>query len=129
MAVRDLRPEQVTLLRFEKLIEKICRDKVDGKALDTAPVLAGLPLLVAASATAAQKLGDDAPLRHVAEIEAAARSQAVGDVWLLQLAEAVTKGHTVIESLAAQGSWLFVHGTPKRNTAEFVQSLLTNGPF
>ncbi len=129
MADKDLRPEQMKLLRFEKLIEKTCREKVGGKGLNKAAVLAGLPLIAAASAGAAQKLGDDAPLRYAADVEAAARSSLTGDAWLIQLAEAVSTGHTVIEALATQGSWLFVHGTPKRKTAELVQSLLTSGPF
>ncbi len=129
MADKDLRPEQVKLLRFEKLIEETCHDKARGKRLDKAAVLAGLPLIAAASAGAAQKLGNDAPLRFAADVEAAARSSLSGDAWLVQLAEVVTRGHTVIESLATQGSWMLVHGTPKRKTVELVQSLLTNGPF
>lgn len=129
MAKKDLRPEQVTLLRFEKLVEKIARDKVAGKKINKAPLFAALPLMAASGAIAAQKLGDDAPLRHMAELDAVVNAPAAGDEWLLQLAEVVSKGHAALESLADQGGWLFVHGTPKRDTVEVVQSLLMNGPF
>lgn len=129
MAKRDLRPEQVKLLRFEKLIESACREVVAGKKLNKASVLAGLPLIAAASAAAAQKLGTDAPLQFAADVEAAAHSSVAGNAWFTQLAEAVTTGHNAIEALAQQGSWLLAHGTPKKATAEVVQSLLTNGPF
>ena len=129
MARRDLRPEQLQLLRFEKLIEAACRETVGGKKLNKVPVLAGLPLVAAAGAAAAQKLGVEAPLQHAADVQAAAHSAATGSAWLVQLAEAVTTGHNAIEALAREGSWLLAHGTPKKATAEVVQSLLTNGPF
>lgn len=129
MAKRDLRPEQVTLLRFEKLVEKVARDKVAGKKVDKAPLIAAMPLMAAAGAIAAQKLGDDAPLQHMAELNAILHAPAASEEWLVQLAEVVTRGHNALQSLADQGGWLFVHGTPKRETAELVQSLLTNGPF
>ncbi len=129
MAKRDLRSEQVKLLRFERLVEAACRDFASGRKLNKKPVLAGLPFLAAAGAAAAQKLGANEPLRHVAEVELVAHSAGSDSAWLLQLAETVTKGHNAIEALAEQGSWLLVHGTPKRATAEVVQSLLTNGPF
>ncbi len=129
MAQWDLRSEQLKLLRFEKLIERACADMVAGKNLNKATVLAGLPLVAAAGAAAAQKLNADAPLQHAANIEAAAHSAATGEAWLTQLAEVVTTGHNAIESLAESGAFLLLQasGTPKRSTSEFVQSLLMNG--
>jgi len=130
MARRDLRPEQVKLLRFERLITQACREKIGGKKLNKASVLAGLPLVAAAGAGAAAKLGTDAPLRFAADIEAAAQSAAPGEAWLTQLAEVVTAGHNAIQDLAEKGSWLLIHGTPKDPpAAEVVKSLLTNGLF
>ena len=129
MAKRDLRPEQLQLLRFEKLIKNACREVVAGKKLDKAPVLAGLPLLAAASAVAAHKLAADAPLQYAEKVAAAAHSSAADEAWLTQLATVVTTGHNVIENLAQNGAFLLLqaNGTPKRSTSEFVQSLLMNG--
>lgn len=129
MAKRDLRPEHAKLLRFENLIKKACRDRASGKTLNKAAVLAGFPMLAAASASAAKKLGDETPMQLVAEVEALARSPLAGDAWLVQLAEAVTNGHNALESLADNGAFLMLQasGTPKRSVSEFVQSLLMNG--
>ncbi|MEO1252065.1 MAG: hypothetical protein AAFW81_06960 [Pseudomonadota bacterium] len=129
MANKDLRAEHAKLLRFETLIKKAAEDKVRGKTLNKAAILAGFPMLAMASASAAEKLGDEKPMQLVAEVEALARSPLSGEAWLVQLAEAVTKGHNVLESLAESGAFVLLqaNGTPKRSTAEFVQSLLMNG--
>ena len=129
MAKNDLRAEHAKLLRFEKLINNACREMATGKKLNKAAVLAGFPMLAAASASAAQKLGDETPMRLVAEVEALARAPLSGDAWLVQLADAVTRGHNVLESLAENGAFLLLqaNGTPKRSTSEMVQSLLMNG--
>lgn len=129
MVKKDLRPEQVTLLRFEKLVENVARDKAAGKKINKAPLIAALPFMAASGAIAAQKLGDDAPLRHMAELDAVVQARAAGDEWLVQLAEVVSKGHVALERLAENGVFLMLeaNGTPKRSVSETVQSLLANG--
>ncbi|WDI32971.1 hypothetical protein PUV54_07140 [Hyphococcus flavus] len=131
MTKKDLRPEQIKLLRFEKILKETAEEKAAGKPLNKAPVLAGLAVVAAAGAGAAAKLGNEAPLQFAADIEAAAKAPIAGDAWLINLAEVVTKSHSVVESLAEQGAFalLQANGTPKSPPAEVVQSLLTNGLF
>lgn len=132
MTRKDLRPEQVKLLRFEKLIVKACRDEAKHGRFDRAAILAALPALAAAGASAADKLGADAPLTRFAELEAMAASASVGRDWLMELAATVSAGHSALEALAASGSWLYLQiggGTPKTPPVEQAASLLMNGPF
>jgi len=129
---KDLRTEQVKLLRFEKTLEAVCRNFVAGKPLDKAPVLAGVAAVSAAAASAAAKLGDASPLSYAAAIESAATSPAGGEAWLVNLAEAVANSHNAIETLAREGAFAFLQaggGTPKKTSLEAVTSLLTSGPF
>lgn len=129
---KDLRAEQVKLIRFEKTLETVCRNFVAGKPLDKAPVLAGLAVVSAAAASAAAKLGDASPLAYAGEIERAAVSPAGGGAWLANLAEAVTWSHNAVESLAVEKAFQILAvggGTPKKTSAETVLSLLTSGPF
>ncbi|PQA88029.1 hypothetical protein [Hyphococcus luteus] len=129
---KDLRTEQVKLLRFEKSIEAACRNVVSGKPLDKAPVLASLSALAASAAAVSAKLGTDAPLRLVAEAKAAAAQPVESSSWLVNLAEAASKSHALLETLAQDGSFQILQasgGTPKRATTETVASLLMNGPF
>lgn len=131
MKNKDLRREQVALLRLEKALETVCREKASGKPLNKAPVIAGLSAVTAAAVSTAEKLGDSSPLQYAAEIEQAAMAANGGEVWLLNLAEVVTKSHNAIEALAQQGAFslLEARGTPKLESMEIVSSLLTNGPF
>ena len=130
MNKKDLRPEQVKLLRFEKAIETACRDFVAGKPLDKAPVLASLAVATAAAASAAVKLGGDAPLKLAADLEAAAASPGEGAAWLVNLAEAATTSHNLLEALAQKGAFALLQvggGTPKIEPSEKVASLLMSG--
>ena len=130
MKKRDLRSEQAKLLRFEKLIEQTCREKVSGKPLNKAAILTGLPLVAAAAASASAKLGAEAPIQYLAQLQAAATASGLSDeAWLIQLAEVVSKGHNAIEQLADRGAFLLFQasGTPKDPPQEIVKSLLTNG--
>lgn len=132
MKEKDLRPEQVKLLRFEKAIETACREFAAGKPLDKAPVLASLAAVTASAAAVAAKLGEDAPLVLAAEVEAAAAAQADGAQWLINLADAATKSHTLLEALAHNGAFAILKaggGTPKIEPSERVASLLTSGLF
>ena len=132
MSKKDLRREQIALLKFEKSLIAAAKEKSEGKALDKAPVLAGLAAVTAAAASVADKLGDATPLQYANAVERAALSANDGDVWLANLAEAVTTGHNVIETLAQKGAFIIFQaggGTPKEPPAEVVASLLTNGPF
>lgn len=132
MDQKDLRPEQVKLLRFEKILIKAAEDKASGKPIDKAPILSGLALVAAAGAGAAAKLGDETPLKVAADIEAAATVSADGNAWLINLAEVVSKSHNAVENLAEQGAFLLLQangGTPKEPPSEAVSSLLTSGLF
>ncbi|WP_425410690.1 hypothetical protein [Hyphococcus sp.] len=132
MARKDLRKEQIELLRFEKKIIEAAKEKAAGKPINKAPLLAGVAALTTAGASAAEKLNSDAPMQMAADIQAAAGAQAAGDAWLVQLAHVVTNSHNVIQNLAEQGAFLFFQaggGTPKKPIKETVVSLLTNGLF
>lgn len=129
---KDLRAEQIRLLRFEKAIETACRNVAAGKPLDKAPVLASLSALAASAAAVSAKLGTDAPLRLVAEAKAAAAQPMESSSWLVNLAEAASKSHALLEGLAREGAFHILQaggGTPKRDMTETVSSLLMNGPF
>lgn len=129
---KDLRAEQIKLLRFEKTLEAACRKFVSGKPLDKAPVIASLSALAASAAAVSAKLGTQAPLHLVAEAKAAAAGPAEGAPWLVNLAEAASKSHALLESLAQQGAFNILQaggGTPKRESSEIISSLLMNGPF
>ena len=128
---KDLRTEQVKLLRFEKAIEAASQNLIAGKPLDKAPVLASLSALAASAAAVSAKLGSDAPLRLVAEAQAAAAAPVEDTSWLLSLAEAASTGHALLEGLAQEGAFQILQaggGTPK-TSMEAVTSLLANGPF
>lgn len=132
MSNKDLRAEQIKLLKFERTLQNAAREKAAGKPLDKAPILAGLALVAAAGAGAAEKLGTDAPLAYAAEIEAAATSAGASDAWLISLAEVVTTSHIAIQNLAEQGAFLLFKasgGTPKIWPSESVSSLLKSGLF
>ncbi len=129
---KDLRAEQIKLLRFEKSLAAACRDVVAGKPLDKAPVLASLSVLAASAGAASAKLGTDAPLQFVAAAKAVAAQPADGASWLVNLAEAASTSHALLENLAQEGAFCILQaggGTPKRSSTETILSLLTSGPF
>ena len=129
---KDLRREQLELIRFENLLEAECEKYATGARFNKAAVIAGAGAVSVAALSAAEKLGDGAPLQYAAELESAVMSQASGEAWFLNLAEVVTKGHAVIEALAQNGAFAFFQaggGTPKKRSVEAVSSLLMSGPF
>ncbi len=129
MRNKDLRSEQIALLRFEKSLKEAAKEKASGKPLDKAPVLAGLAAVTAAGASAAAKLGDASALQYAAEIERAALAPNDGNAWLMNLAEVVSKSHNAIEALAEKGAFVFLQagGTPKENPPEVIAYLLLSG--
>lgn len=132
MKNKDLRSEQIALLRFEKSLIAAAKDKAEGKGLNKAPVLAGLAAVTAAAASVADKMGDATALQVAAEIERASLASSEANAWLTDLAVVVSKGHNVIETLAEKGAFVIFQasgGTPKEPPAEVVASLLMNGPF
>ncbi len=133
MKDKDLRREQLTLLKFEKTLIAAAREKAEGKPLNKAGVIAGLTAVTAAAASVAGKMGDETPLQFAAEMERAAFATNDATLWLINLAEIVSKGHSVIEALAQKGAFVILQaggGTPKgQPPAEVVASLLMNGPF
>ncbi|MEZ5893827.1 MAG: hypothetical protein R3C58_11890 [Parvularculaceae bacterium] len=130
MKSKDLRKEQIALLRFEKALANAAQEKAAGKPLNKGPVLAGLAATLATATALAEKLGTDAPLRYAAELKSAATMQASAESWLMNLAEVAGKAHNAIETLALQGSFVILQatgGTPKEPPREVVASLLMNG--
>ncbi|WP_428407471.1 hypothetical protein [Hyphococcus sp.] len=129
MRSKDLRSEQIALLRFEKSLKEAAKDKASGKPLDKAPVLAGLAAVTAAGASVADKMGDASLVKYASAIERAALAPNDGNAWLLNLAEVVSKSHSAIEALALKGAFVFLQagGTPKEDPPEVIASLLMSG--
>lgn len=132
MKNKDLRSEQIALLRFEKSLTKAAEAKASGKPLDKAPLIAGVAAVTAAAASVADKMGDASLMQYAAEVESAAYAANDGNAWLMNLAEAVSKGHNAIEALAQKGAFVILQaggGTPKEDPPSVIASLLLNGPF
>ncbi len=130
MTNKDLRREQLALLRFEKSMKKAATDKAAGKPLDKAPLIAGVAAVTAAAASVADKMGDASLMQYADAVESAAYAANDGNAWLMNLAEAVSKGHNAIEMLAQQGAFIILQaggGTPKPPQAEVIASVLMNG--
>ena len=130
MKTKDLRSEQIALLRFEKSLKEAAKEKASGKPLDKAPVLAGLAAVTAAGASVAEKMGDASALNYASEIERAALAANDGATWLMNLAEVVGKAHNAIEAMALNGAFVILQangGTPKEDPPEGIASLLTSG--
>lgn len=129
MKSKDLRKEQIALLRFEKALANAAREKGAGKPLDKAPVLAGLAATLATVPALAEKLGSEVPLQVAEELRNAAAMQASGETWLMNLAEVAGKAHNAIEALALKGAFVILqaNGTPKEEPPEVVASLLMLG--
>lgn len=129
MKTKDLRSEQIALLRFEKSLKEAAKEKASGKPLDKAPVLAGLAAVTAAGASVAEKMGDASALNYASEIERAALASNDGAAWLMNLAEVVSTSHSAIEALALKGAFVFLQagGTPKEDPPEVIASLLLSG--
>ena len=130
MKNKDLRSEQIALLRFENSLIEAAKNKASGKVLDKAPVLAGLAAVTAAGASVTDKMGDVSGVQYAAEIERAALAANDGSAWLMNLAEVVSKAHNAIEALAQNGAFVFLQatgGTPKKDPPEVIASLLMNG--
>ncbi|WP_375201577.1 hypothetical protein [Hyphococcus sp.] len=129
MKNKDLRSEQIALLRFEKSMKKAAADKAAGKPLDKAPLIAGVAAVTAAAASVADKMGDPSLMQYADAVESAAYAANDGNAWLLNLAEAVSKGHNAIEALAQKGAFVFLQagGTPKENPPEVIAYLLMSG--
>lgn len=132
MKNKDLRSEQIKLLRFEKMLIAAAKDKASGKPLNKAPVLAGVAAVTAAAASVADKMGDASLMQYASDVENAAFASNDGGAWLISLAEAVSKGHNAIEALAQKGAFVILQaggGTPKEDPPSVIASLLMNGPF
>ncbi len=132
MKNKDLRSEQIALLRFEKSLKSAAEAKASGKPLDKAPLIAGVAAVTAAAASVADKMGDASLMQYAAEVESAAFATNDGNAWLMNLAEAVSKGHNAIEALAQKGAFVILQaggGTPKEDPPSVIASLLLNGPF
>ena len=129
MKNKDLRSEQIALLRFEKSMKKAAADKAAGKPLDKAPLIAGVAAVTAAAASVADKMGDPSLMQYADAVESAAYAANDGNAWLLNLAAAVSKGHNAIEALAQKGAFVFLQagGTPKENPPEVIAYLLMSG--
>lgn len=98
MTKKDLRKEQITLLRFERALKTAARDLAAGKGFDAVKI-AGLAAGVsAAGLAAADKLAQPALADFAAMTDAAATQ--TGENMLVALARVMTEGHAAFEAAA-----------------------------
>lgn len=125
---KDLRKEQITLLRFERALKAAARDQASGKGFDAAK-LGGLAAGVAAAGhIAAEKLAQP-QLAAFAEMTDAAATQ-TGENMLVALARIMTEGHAAFEAAAVSFGFglLADGGRPKEEPPlQVVLSLLGLG--
>lgn len=131
MCLKDLRTEQIALLRFEKRLTEAAREKAASGQFRRAFVLSALPALACSAAIAAEKLNSDAPMRALDAVRMAAVAPGTGADWIVSLANAVSRGHNTIEALAKSGGFILLQadgGRPKSPPVEeMVRLLLATG--
>lgn len=126
MTKRDLRPEQIKLLRLEKAIETEAKNVRDGGAVNRGKITAALTVALAGGVAAAEKLGSPELLKYVENIEA--QGSKAGVELLTGLAEAVSAGHAAFEAKGNALGYLLVDGgRPKLDSAQVVASILGIG--
>lgn len=117
MAKKDLRKEQVGLLRFEKSLINQAKQKKMGRTIDKRAIAAAGAVALASGAAAAEKLGDPALTKHVDAIaQALAAPGATDQSWLVALAETVSVSHAAFQGAAEAGGFLLLTvggGRPK----------------
>lgn len=126
---KDLRKQQVGLLRFERLIVREAEGIRDGEGLSRLALAGGLGSVALASLTAAVKLGSFEPLAHTGRAALTFVANAGdGKAMLSAMAEVASAGHSAVERLAAEGGWVYFQvggGTDKpERVTRIVQSTL-----
>lgn len=100
MKPKDLRKEQITLLRFERALKKAAKDKAEGRGFDAAKLAAMAAGVSAAGLAAADKLSQPALAKFAAMTDAAAQQS--GETMLVALARVMTEGHAAYEAAAVR---------------------------
>lgn len=130
MSKIDLRPEQVKLLRFEKIVEEQARRLRKGKAIKVGAITAGLAAIGGATSVASAKLSSEKPLEYLANIEAAAVNIGSSES-LIHLAGVVTDVHSKLELMADKAGLLLFYadggGSKGPPHAEVVRLILMGG--
>ena len=124
MRTKDLRKEQIALLRFEKELTQKAKDLAAGRKITPAAFAAGLASLTWAGNAAAEKLGSDAPAQVAVDAKnILAQSGDISGEVLVSLAEVVSKGHAVVEKMAVDASFLILQasGGPKKDPPQVVE--------
>lgn len=124
---RDIRKEQVSLLKFERLLKRQAKRIAEGRNADRAAIAAGLTGLFAVSASASVKAGEAMPAELVSQAsDLVATSETVtGDV-LVKVAEFIGSAHAIAEALALNAGLVLLQadGSPKEPPALAVKAIL-----
>jgi hypothetical protein len=128
MMTKDLRREQILVLRFEKTLADQAKRKMAGKKISRSAIAVSLAGLFTAGTASAAKLGSDAPIQvYNAVQEALPKTGEISGEILVSLAEIIGKGHALVESLAIDASFKLLEvsgGTDKDPPVEMVKSIL-----
>ncbi|MEO1135628.1 MAG: hypothetical protein AAFW68_03320 [Pseudomonadota bacterium] len=126
MKAKDLRREQIALLRLEKTLETEAKNVRAGGAVNRSKIGAAMSVALAGGVVAAEKLNAPELLQHVHNVEA--QGSKTGVELLTGLAEAVSAGHAAFEAKGNALGYLLVNGgRPKIEPAQMVASILGIG--
>ncbi len=104
MKSKDIRKEQIALLKFERVLPEQAKKLANGGRVSRLSVAGGLASVVGASFVASYKLGSVEPIAHAANgVVAYAGNVMQGDKLLVSVANAISDGHAAVEQLAVGG--------------------------
>ena len=128
MNSKDIRKEQIALLRFESILPEQAKKLVAGGKVNRLSIAGGLASVVGASFVASYKLGSVEPIAHAADaVVTYAANVAQGDKLLVSVANTISDGHAAIEQIAVEGGLRLLQaggGTGKPDAAVVVKSIL-----
>lgn len=103
MKRKDIRKEQIALLKFEKTLPQQAETLKAGDGVNRLSLAGGLAGVVGVSIVAAYKLGSVEPIAQASNaVVAYAANVTQGEQLLISVAEAISKGHAVIEEMAVE---------------------------
>lgn len=128
MNSKDIRKEQIALLRFERVLPEQAKQLVAGGKVNRVSIACGLASVVGASFVASYKLGSVEPIAHAANaVVTYAANVAQGDKLLMSMANIISDGHAAVERVAVEGGLRLLEaggGTGKPDAASVVKSIL-----
>lgn len=124
MHKKDLRREQIALLKHEQTLTAAAKKLAGNKGFDRKAVIASAAAASAVAIAAADKLAQPA-LADFAALNDAAATQ-TGENLLIALAHVATSAHAAFESAAMEAGFILLAqgGTPKEPPARAVLSAL-----